>query len=65
MPIGPMRIEYNAHRVFGVQFLIDYFSNEYEIESFSYVDDMGLMHSNVDIGSNSDLQNDFSASALV
>lgn len=59
VPIGPMRIEYNAHRVFGVQFLIDYFSNQYEIESFSYVDDMGLMHSNVDIGSNSDLKNDF------
>jgi hypothetical protein len=40
-PIGKQRIEFNAHRVFSVKYLLDIFINKYEIDSFSYVDDKG------------------------
>jgi SAM-dependent methyltransferase len=40
-PMGPQRIEFNAHRVFSAAFLIDYFSSEYQIDRFSYVNDQG------------------------
>lgn len=59
VPIGPMRVEFNAHRVFSVQFLRDYFSKMYHIASFSYVDDMGLMHSNVNLADNPELKENF------
>ena len=39
VPIGPQRIEFNAHRIFSIKYLIDLVSNYYIIKSFSYVDD--------------------------
>ena len=48
VPIGPQRIEFNAHRVFSVQWLLDYFSNNYKIDQFSYID-MGVLHRNVQL----------------
>ena len=59
VPIGPMRIEFNAHRVFHVQFLLDYLGRTYDVVSFSYVDDAGAMHSNVVIEDNQGLIDDF------
>lgn len=41
VPIGPQRIEFNAHRVFSVEHLLELFSDKYEIGSFSYVNDNG------------------------
>lgn len=46
-PIGKQRIEFNAHRVFSVKYLLDIFVDKYTIDSFSYVDDNGQMHENV------------------
>lgn len=43
-PIGPQRIEFNAHRVFAVKTLLDLFSKDFIIENFSYVDDSGTLH---------------------
>ncbi len=43
-PIGRQRIEFNAHRVFSVQYLIDLLSDKYTIDAFSYVDDKGDIH---------------------
>jgi SAM-dependent methyltransferase len=40
-PIGPQRIEFNAHRVFSVAYLLKQFENRYRINHFSYVDDAG------------------------
>ena len=37
--IGPQRIEYDAHRVFSIGYLLKIFSGKYSIESFSYVND--------------------------
>jgi SAM-dependent methyltransferase len=41
VPIGPQRIEFNAHRVFSVEYLIEILSPDFEIASFSYVNDKG------------------------
>lgn len=39
VPIGPQRIEFNAHRIFSMKYLIDLVSTDYIIKSFSFVDD--------------------------
>lgn len=48
-PIGPERIEFNGHRVFAIQTLLDLAHVEYELVGFSYVDDAGALHENVAI----------------
>jgi SAM-dependent methyltransferase len=40
-PIGPQRIEFNAHRVFSVAYLLNLFGDRYQIDQFSYVNDAG------------------------
>ncbi|MBP6054677.1 MAG: DUF268 domain-containing protein [Cytophagaceae bacterium] len=45
-PIGPQRIEFNAHRVFSLHYLLELFKDDYELMSFSYVDDAGDLHEN-------------------
>ena len=40
-PIGRQRIVFNAHRVFGLDYLMDLIQKDYEIKDFSYVDDYG------------------------
>lgn len=44
VPIGPQRIEFNAHRVFSVRYLLDLFKDRFRVDAFSYVDDEGLLH---------------------
>lgn len=46
-PIGPQRIEFNAHRVFALKYLLSLFEGKFRILSFSYVDDSGDLHENV------------------
>ena len=42
VPIGKQRIEFNAHRVFSVEYLVNVMIGSlYKIDSFSYVDDKG------------------------
>ncbi len=48
-PIGPQRIEFNAHRVFSVQYLVNLFKDKYEIVQFSYVDDKGELFENINL----------------
>lgn len=57
-PIGPFRIEFNAHRVFSVQYLLELFNNKYKIISFSYVDDKGQLNKNVEL-TNYKINNNF------
>lgn len=47
VPIGPQRIEFNAHRVFSVAYLLDCFSGKYRIDRFSFIDDCGDLHEDV------------------
>lgn len=49
VPIGPQRIEFNAHRVFSVAFLMERFAGRFRLERFSYVDDRGDLHDNVEL----------------
>lgn len=46
-PIGPQRIEFNAHRVFSITYLLDLFEPDYELIHFSYVDDRGDLYRHV------------------
>jgi hypothetical protein len=41
VPMGPQRIEFNAHRVFSLSYLRKMCEPQYEIGRFSYVDDAG------------------------
>ncbi|MDR1370727.1 MAG: DUF268 domain-containing protein [Dysgonamonadaceae bacterium] len=49
VPIGTQRIEFNAHRIFDVNYLMNYFSEKYDLLSFSYLDDADELHENVDV----------------
>jgi SAM-dependent methyltransferase len=49
VPIGPHRIEFNAHRVFGVPELIRMVTARFAIRRFSFVDDAGELHDNVSL----------------
>jgi len=49
VPIGPQRIEFNAHRVFSVKYLLGLFQDKYSIDNFSYVNDKGDMFENVEL----------------
>jgi hypothetical protein len=46
VPIGPQRIEFNAHRVFALDTLLSLVS-DFRVDAFSYVDDKGDLHENV------------------
>ena len=48
-PIGPQRIEFNAHRVFSLKYLLAQFQESYSIDQFSYVDDGGSLHENEEL----------------
>ncbi len=48
-PIGPQRIEFNAHRVFSLIYLLDILQKDYEIIHFSYVDDAGDLFENQEL----------------
>jgi SAM-dependent methyltransferase len=52
VPIGPQRLEFNAHRVFGLQYLLELLRGRYEIDGFSFVDDNGDLHENVQLNEN-------------
>ena len=41
VPIGEQRIEFNAHRVFSVVYLLHLMEKRYDIESFAYINDAG------------------------
>ncbi|MES1950540.1 hypothetical protein S4A8_06763 [Salinisphaera sp. S4-8] len=43
-PIGPQRVEFNAHRVFSLNYLLEWLTPTYDIQSFSFVDDAGDFH---------------------
>jgi len=58
VPIGPQRIEFNAHRVFSVKYIMDLLSLNFDLVHFSYVDDQGDLHKHVPMHSN-DISNNF------
>jgi SAM-dependent methyltransferase len=49
VPIGRQRIEFNGQRVFDVGYLMSQFAGKYRIDAFSFVDDRGDLHENVQL----------------
>lgn len=49
VPIGPQRVEFNAHRVFSVAYLLSLFQERYVVNHCSFVDDRGDIHVNIDL----------------
>ncbi len=49
VPIGEQRIEFNAHRVFSIEYLLKMFKNKFELISFSYVNDNGDLEKNISL----------------
>lgn len=49
VPIGPQRVEYDAHRVFSVRYLLDFVSEQFRVDAFSYVNDAGDLSENVSL----------------
>jgi SAM-dependent methyltransferase len=47
VPIGNQRIEFNAHRIFSIKYLMEIFTDRFNIERFSFVDDQGDFHENI------------------
>lgn len=48
VPIGPQRIEFDAHRIFSMPFLLEMINPRYRIDSFAYVNDSGSFFPNAD-----------------
>jgi hypothetical protein len=44
VPIGPQRIEFDGHRVFEPAYVLDLLSSDFDLRSFSFVDDRGALH---------------------
>lgn len=49
VPIGPQRIEFNAHRVFSIQYLLELIKDKFHIDSFSFVDDKGDLFEDIEL----------------
>lgn len=49
VPIGPQRVEFNAHRVFSMEYLIKILTPMFDIIEFSYIDDKGFLHENISL----------------
>jgi len=59
VPFGePQRIEFHAHRIFSLKYLLKQFEGKYNLKHFSYVDDYGDLFENVDI-TEKDIGNNF------
>ena len=58
VPMGAQRIEFNAHRIFGMPYLMQLVTKDYNISSFAYIDDRNILHENI-IPSTEDIENSF------
>jgi hypothetical protein len=47
VPLGSLRVEFNAHRVFSMDYLLKTVQRNFEIEKFAYVSDKGELHINI------------------
>lgn len=61
VPIGPQRVEFNAHRVFDLRYLMWLFEKQFCVDAFSYVDDDGNLHQYAPV-SGSAFDNNFACS---
>lgn len=64
-PIGPQRIEFNAHRIFSAETLVSWFNNGWEIEELSCINDKGVLTTQLDWKNSADLKQNFGCHAGV
>ena len=57
VPLGFAQIEFNAHRIFSVPQLMEMVAGKYELIDFSYIDDAGDLHEDVQDSINSETVN--------
>lgn len=57
VPIGTQRVEFDAHRIFSISYLLELFVDKYRIDYFSFVDDKGDLHENASITDSSQENN--------
>ena len=57
VPIGPQRIEFNAHRVFSLSYLIQILEEDFDIVDFSFVDDKGDLNINIPLNQEDIIRN--------
>jgi len=58
VPIGPQRINFNAHRVFSVEYLLNILQKDFDLCSFAYVDDSGALNEKPPLTTNN-MKNNF------
>ncbi len=63
-PIGPQRVEFNAHRIFAAETLVGWFRDGWEIEKFALIDDANRTHENINLKT-ADIANHFGCQAGV
>lgn len=56
-PIGKQRIEFDAHRVFSLSYLINLIEPKYKIDSFAYIDDADVLHQNIELNNENIISN--------
>src|SRR5208282_1365169 len=61
VPVGPQRIEFNAHRVFSIRYLLECLEPNFLVDDFSYVDDNGDLHEHVQLSAE-DVEKNFECS---
>ncbi len=49
VPMGVQRIEFNAHRIFGMPYLMNWVTQDYTIVSFAYIDDECILHEKAEL----------------
>lgn len=50
VPIGPERLEFNAHRVFAIETLLSWFQDGWDVERLAIIDDVNQVIESVDLG---------------
>lgn len=57
VPIGPQRIEFNAHRVFSLRYLLSLLEKNFTVNHFAYVDDGGDLHRGISLNEETIISN--------
>lgn len=49
VPMGVQRIEFNAHRIFGMPYLMNWVTKDFAIASFAFIDDNCILHEKTEL----------------
>ena len=49
VPMGKQRIEFHAHRIFSLKYLLKFVTDNFSIDSFSYINDKNLFFPDINL----------------